>query len=124
MFEEIKNIKNKIKQSPEFSDISNSSLRDIIGGEILNKNFVKKQFGVILLLSALSFFYIGNRFHCEKQLAEIDKLQQELKKSKYTYLTISCDLMTLSRQSKVEEIIKSKGIMLEESTTPPYKIED
>lgn len=124
MFEGIKDIKKKIKQSPEFSDISNSSLRDIIGGEILNKNFVKKQFGVILLLSALSFFYIGNRFHCEKQLAEIDKLQQELKKSKYTYLTISCDLMTLSRQSKVEEIIKNKGIMLEESTTPPYKIED
>jgi hypothetical protein len=122
MFGKLKKLSEKIKQSPEFSDISNSSIRDILGGDILNKNFVKKQFGVILLLSALSFFYIGNRFHCEKQLAQIDKLQNELKEAKYTSLTISCQLMTLCRQSQVEGIIKDKGIMLQESTTPPYKI--
>ena len=97
--------------------------KTILGGEVLNSKFAKKQAGIIILLVVLSFFYTGNRYSCEKQLAKIDKLQKELIKVKYTYLTISSELMTLSRQSKVEKIIQSKGINLEKSTVPPHSVQ-
>ncbi len=124
MFKKLKAFTEKISKESDFSDIKGASFRDIIGGEVLNSNFAKKQAGTIILLVVISFFYTGNRYYCEKQLAKIDKLQQELVKVKYTYLTISSELMTLSRQSQVENIIKNKGIMLEDSTIPPYSIED
>lgn len=123
MFKKVKELKEKISKESDFSDITNTSIRSIIGGELLNSTFAKKQAGIIILLVVLSFFYTGNRYYCEKQMAKIDKLQKELTKVKYTYLTISCELMTLSRQSKVEKNIKNKGIDLEESTTPPYAMQ-
>ena len=122
MFGKWKNIKEKIEQSAEFKDIKNSSYRDFVGGGILNKSFVKKQWGVIVLLVILSFFYIGNRYYCEHQLEEIDRLQQKLTEAKYTYLTKSRDLMTMSRQSEVTKIINRKGINLVESTVPPTNV--
>lgn len=123
MFEKIKNIKEQFKKSPEFSDITGSSIKDFINGDIFNKEFIKKQYGVIVLLSVISFFYIGNRYSVEKQLARIDALQRELIEIKYTSLTISCELMTLSRQSNVEAIIQEKNIGLQELVIPPYNIE-
>ncbi len=122
MFKKLKTFREKISKESDFSDIKEASFRDIIGGEVLNSAFAKKQAGIIILLVVLSFTYTGNRYFCEKQLAKIDKLQQELVEVKYTYLTISSELMTLSRQSQVENIIKNKGIMLNESTTPPYSL--
>jgi len=115
MAEKDKTFGKKIKDYLDF--------RKLLSGEGLNSTFAKKQIGILILLVVLSFFYTGNRYSCEKQLAKIDKLQKELTEVKYTYLTISSELMTLSRQSKVEKIIQAKGINLEKSTVPPYSIQ-
>ena len=105
------------------STIKEADIKGVLGGEVLNSAFAKKQAGIIILLVVLSFFYTGNRYACEKQLAKIDKLQKELTEVKYTYLTISSELMTISRQSKVEKIIQAKGINLEKSTVPPHSVQ-
>lgn len=122
MFKKLKNAKDKITQSPDFSDISSNPIRGFMGGEILNSKLVRKQAKMLGLLVLISFFYIGNRYAFENNLAKIDRLQRKLTHVKYVYLTISCDLMTLSRQSKVQESIKDRGILLEESTIPPYTL--
>ena len=124
MFKKIKAFREKITKESDFSDIKNTSIRGILGGEVLNSTFAKKQAGIIILLVVLSFFYTGNRYYSEKQLAKINRLQRELTQVKYTYLTISSELMTLSRQSKVEQTIRERGINLEKSTVPPYSIQN
>jgi hypothetical protein len=56
------------------------------------------------------------------KLSEIDTLQKELIDVKYDALTISSQLMRESRQSNVRELVKDRGLELEDSKTPPYTI--
>jgi L-cystine uptake protein TcyP (sodium:dicarboxylate symporter family) len=135
MFGRLKKIKKGITNAAEFNNDDpvnvaektstnvTKSVKDFLGGNFLNSEFLKKQYGVIIVLVVVSFIGIALRYHCEKQLAEIDKLQRNLENARYTYLTISCDLIEESRESKVAETVKEKGIALQKSKTPPYKLD-
>ena len=62
-------------------------------------------------------FYIGNRFHAEKITRESTRLQREVKDLRAEALSISADLMYISRQSEVYRLVKEKGLNLEELKT-------
>ena len=57
-------------------------------------------------------------------MIEIDKLKKELTDIKYDALTRSSELMELSRQSRIEEYIKTRDSQLQIATNPPYLIKD
>ena len=98
-----------------------TSLKNIIGGDILATDFFR-QTRLLVLIMVLILFYIHNRYACQQQMIEIDKLKKELIDIKYDALTRSSELMERSRQSRIEEYIATKESDLQTSTNPPYLI--
>lgn len=99
-----------------------TSLKNIIGGDILATDFFRRQTKLLVLIMVLILFYIHNRYACQQQMIEIDKLKKELIDIKYDALTRSSELMEKSRQSRIEEYITTKESDLQTSTNPPYLI--
>ena len=103
-------------------DKNRPSLKNIIGGDILATDFFRRQTKLLVLIMVLILFYIHNRYACQQQMIEIDKLKKELIDIKYDALTRSSELMEKSRQSRIEEYIATKESDLQTSTNPPYLI--
>ncbi|MEA4974984.1 MAG: FtsL-like putative cell division protein [Paludibacter sp.] len=118
-----KNIVDRIRQSEDLSDLRSSSVRDILNGNILTKKFIRKQYLLIILLVVLSIGYIDNRYASEKQIATMVMLKKNIQDAKYESLTISAELMEISRQSNLLLLMESKGMMLKPGNTPPIVIE-
>lgn len=96
--------------------------KEIIGGDILATDFFRRQTKLLVLVMVLVLFYIHNRYACQQQMIEIDRLKKELTDIKYDALTRSSELMERSRQSRIEEYISTKGSDLQTATHPPYLI--
>lgn len=101
-----------------------ASWKNIIGGDILATDFFRRQTKLVVLIMVLILFYIHNRYVCQRQMIEIDKLKKELVDIKYDALTRSSELMELSRQSRIEEYIMTRESKLQTATNPPYLIKD
>ncbi len=114
---------NKLKGSEDLSDMKSSSLRDILNGNILTKKVIQKQYGLLIMLAVLAFVYVDNRYYCETQMNKELRLRKELKDLKYESLTISAELMRISRRSNVLRMVNDKGLNLVETTEPPIKID-
>ena len=99
------------------------TLKKILGGDILTTQTMRNQIGVFLLITLFLIFYIANRYSVQKDLIEIDRLQNELQDAKYKALSSSSQLTEKSRESHVLELLKSnKDSVLKIATQPPYII--
>ena len=107
---------------PEKKEHRNFSLKDVITGSMLKKQFVVRQLPFILFLTFLAILYIGNRYHAEKLVRETLQLQNEIKDLRAEALTVSANLMYISKQSEVIRLINERGLGLEESRIAPVKI--
>ena len=119
-----KKIVDAVRGSEDFSDIKSSTVRDILNGNILTKKFFQKRYGLIIMIAVLVFLYVDNRYQCENQQAREIELKKKIQDVKYESLTISAELMEISRQSNVMKKVNESGLPLVESTTPPIVIED
>ena len=119
-----KRITDAIIGSEDFSDIKSSKLRDVLNGNILTKRVIQKQYGLIAMIALLAFMYVDNRYYCETQLAKEIELKKKIQDVKYESLTISAELMQVSRQSNVLTMINERGVKLIRTSTPPIVIED
>jgi hypothetical protein len=119
-----KKIIDGIVGSEDFSDIKSSSVRDILNGNILTKRFIQKQYGLIIMIAIFAFLYVDNRYYCENQLAKEIELKKKIQDLKYESLTNSAELMQLSRQSTVLQMINDRGVNLIQTATPPIVISD
>jgi F0F1-type ATP synthase alpha subunit len=119
----IRKIAEAIKGNEDFNDLKSSTLRDIINGNILTKKFLQKQYQFLIMLAFIAFLYVDNRYYCETQLSKALKLKREIQDIKYESLTISAELMEISRQSNVRKMIYDRGLTLSESNTPPIVLE-
>ncbi len=118
-----KKLIDKIKNSEDFSDLRSSKISDILSGSILTKKFIRKQYPLIILFVVLSFFYINNRYISEKQINQIASLKKEIQDLKYESLTISAELMEITRQSNILKLIEQKKLNLRQGEKPPVVIE-
>lgn len=116
----------KIKQFTEEDEgksPASSSLRSILGGDFLTAKFVRSQLPLIILIAACFIIYISNRYTNQAELIEIDNLKKELDDARFNALTRSSDLTARSRQSYVEEFLRSKhDSLLQISSNSPYVI--
>ena len=99
-----------------------TSLKEIIGGDILAGDFFRRQTKLLVLVMVLVLLYINNRYVCQRQMIEIDRLKKELIDIRYDALTRNSELMEKSRQSRIEEYVATRESDLQTSTTPPYLI--
>ena len=101
----------------------NVTLGKILGGEMLNTQFLRQQIWVIVLITLFIIVYISNRYKCQQNLIKIDNLQSELEDAKYRALSSSSDLTQQTRESKVlERLLNDKDSTLHIPTQPPYII--
>jgi cell division protein FtsL len=99
-----------------------SFVKELLSGSMVTDKIILKNLWYIILVTFLAAVYIGNRFHAERITRETAKIQREVKELRSESLSISADLMYLSRQSEVIKLVKSRGLNLEELKTPPYKL--
>lgn len=98
--------------------------KNIVGGDILLTDFVRRQAKLVAVIVGLTMFYVHNRYACQQQLIEIDRLKKELTDIKYDALTRSSELMERSRQSRIEDYVATRESDLQTATTPPYLVTD
>ncbi|MBO4658957.1 MAG: hypothetical protein J5637_04990 [Prevotella sp.] len=115
-------IKEKAREDEQpFS--STFSLRTILGGDILNTQAIRKQIWLFLLITIFAVLYISNRYSCQKQQIEIDRLTKELKTSKYKTLSLSSILTERCRESHVVEMLRANNdSTIHPADQPPYII--
>lgn len=100
------------------------SLAKILGGDVLNTTFVRRQIWLLLLIAGFLVIYIGCRYSCQQDLIQIDKLQVKLKDAKYKALSSTSQLTEISRESNVLNMLKeSHDSVLKIPSQPPYKID-
>jgi hypothetical protein len=110
--------KPKAGVEPEFST---SAIKDILDGKMA-REWVVNNLGFIVYLTILIFFYIGNRYSCEKTIRDIVLIETELKELRFESITTESELMSLSRMSEVSKMVKQNGLELEESMEPARKL--
>jgi hypothetical protein len=98
------------------------SLRDLIDGTILTRKAVLKQSRFILLLVLIAFISIANRNHAEKKVIELNRLQHDVKELRARWISTSSELVKVSRQSEVRQLVNSYNLGLEENLDPPKKL--
>ena len=98
------------------------SLRDLVNGNVLTRKAVLKQSRFILLLVFIAFISIANRNHAEKTVIRLNGLQGDVKELRAKSITISSDLVRVSRQSEVVRLVERYDLGLEENLEPPKKL--
>ncbi len=100
------------------------NLRKILGGDWLTADLLRSQLGVLLLIVVFIIIYISNRYSCQKDMLEIDRLNTELVDAKYRALSSSSELTEKCRESNVLKMMKTnKDSILHIPNQPPYIIE-
>jgi hypothetical protein len=108
-------------ESKEYEN-KKTSLKDFIDGTILTREIMVKQLPFVIFLSLLAAMYIGNRYHAEKVIRDMAKLQTEVKDLRAQAITSASELMFISKQSEVVKMVKENQLDLEEALEPPFKI--
>lgn len=98
----------------------NFTWRSVLGGEILAGGWLRKQFGMIVLITICTIVYISNRYSCQQEMITAGDLVDTLLDRKYKALTCSSELLEKTLRSNVEEGLADSTIQT--STTPHYSI--
>ena len=99
----------------------NFKVKSIIDGTLFQKHILDN-ITFVLFVFIILILFIANRFHAEKTVRNINTVEKELKELRVESISISSELVSISRQSEVSKLVKSKGLKLEEATEPPLKV--
>lgn len=78
-------------------------------------------FPYALYISLITIIYVANSHYADKTVRQIAKTKAEVEDLRADYTTLKADYMFAGKQSEVAKSVLSEG--LEESSSPPYKIE-
>ena len=99
------------------------SLKMILGGDILNAQFVRRQLWLIVIVVVFVIIYVASRYQCQQDMIKIANMELELNDAKYRALSISSKLTERSRESHVLKLLKENNdSLLKASDQPPYII--
>ena len=98
------------------------SFRDLLDGNVLTRKAVLKQGRFILLLVLIAFLSIANRNHAEKTVIHLNRLQSDVKELRARSISTSSELVQISRQSEVKQLVNRYELGLEENLEPPKKL--
>ena len=90
-------------------------MKKVLGGEIIGTGTFRF-FPFLMFIAFLAFVYIANNYLAEDKIRKINRLTKELKEIRYEFISTKSKLGELSKQSKLADKLKGKGI--KESTEP------
>ena len=108
----------------ESDELKGASFRDVLNGSLLTSGIILRNIGLVVWLTFLGIVYIGNSYHAEKVARSINRLQREVKDLRAESITTAAELMYVSRQSVVQQMVKNSKLEVKESVEPPYKIKN
>ena len=121
--ESLKEVIAKQATEEEAPQSSSFTLRKILGGDILTAQIIRRQIWLVMLVVVFVIIYISNRYSIQKDLIEIDQLQNKLQDAKYNALSSSSQITEKSRESNVLNMLKNnKDSILHIANQPPYII--
>ncbi len=97
-------------------------LKGLISGTVISDSFILKDIRYSAMIVLLAIVFIANRFNAERMEREITALEQEVRDLRAESLSVSADLGSVSRQSEISDLVKERGLGLEELREPPYRI--
>lgn len=101
------------------------TLAKVLGGEMLTSVVVKRQIGVLILITGFIIIYIANGYQYRRTLLEIDVLKDSLKKAKIESMTSTSNLTKYTRKTKVIQMLRENGdTLLKVTNVPPTIIYD
>lgn len=111
------------REAKEEQDTSSPfSLSRTLGGVIISR-FVKRQMGVVLLISVFILIYISLRYMCQKKLVEIDRTETKIVSARYKATVCTSKLTEASRESNVlKRLVECGDSTLSIADEPPYLI--
>lgn len=113
----------KNNQSKEtVKPVKSFSLRGFVDGSLLTGRSFTSQLPFVFFLAFMAMMYISNRYHAEKLRRRILTEKSDLSDLRARSIFISAELMKLSRQTEVAEVVKKQGLTIKESEVPPKKI--
>ncbi len=99
-----------------------SVLKGLISGTMISDSLILKDIKYSALILILGIIFIAIRFSAERVEREIAVLEQEVRDMRAEALSVSADLGSVSRQSEITDLVKERGLGLEELREPPYRI--
>lgn len=115
--------KENISEKQEEEAIKKSIASLIVNGDVLTTSLLKRQAGLIVLITFFMMVYIYNGYSSRKQQIQIAKLKTELDDARYNSIIRSSELLEKSRQSRVEQYIHEyEDTSIQAATTPPFLI--
>lgn len=118
----IARIKEKVTEGDPLPSAT-TTLRKILGGDILSAQMVKSQVRLCLLVVAFIVVYIALRYQCQQDAVAISRLETELKDAKYKALSSSSALTERCRESRVLDMLQAnEDSVLHIAEQPPYII--
>ena len=94
----------------------------ILGGTVFTEDFFWKNARFFLTVFIILVLYISNRYSCIEKRSQIESLQRELKDAKYESQTIAAELMGVSREARVEDLVRKNGVEIGQTKEPTYRI--
>jgi len=91
-----------------------------LGGRVLETEGMLNQIPYMFFILLLGVVYISNRNYSIKIVKEIDNIQKQIKELKYEQIVARSELMNISKQSVIANVLSGYGI--KESKEPPVKI--
>lgn len=92
--------------------------QEILSGEFLIRDWFKKQYKLLLLISGLVFLYIFLGFQAQRQHHRLTELRHELQDKRFEQLSAESELTEYTRQSAVTRELKARGSQLKENQKP------
>ena len=115
-------LKNSVSEE-DSKPTAHLSLKMILGGDILNAQFVRRQLWLIVIVVVFVIIYVASRYQCQQDMIKIANMELELKDAKYRALSISSKLTERSRESHVLKLLKENNdSLLKASDQPPFII--
>jgi len=97
-------------------------MKGLISGTFITERLILNNMRYAALIVFLGIILITNKFQAERTNREIVVLEQEVRDLRAESLSVSAELGGVSRQSEIIDLVKERGLGLEELREPPYRI--
>jgi cell division protein FtsL len=118
-------VQKSTQQSAQKSAQKKSSkgwMKGLISGTFITERLILNNMRYATLVVFLGIVLITNKFQAERTNREIVVLEQEVRDLRAESLSVSAELGGVSRQSEIIDLVKERGLGLEELREPPYRI--
>jgi hypothetical protein len=101
---------------------NNKAVKEIIHGRIINFDFFRKHFLLVITVLLLIIAYIAMKFTCQMHIAKIMTLTGDLNNAKTDCVKASAGYNSQIRETEMMSLIDTMHIDLASPEQPPYKL--